>query len=74
MKDLNGESLLTPLIEGGNKNEIQVPLLGGFRGSFPTFLWKNPKHKKGCVYEYTCVDWNFSCYGGTCFNYSIHIL
>jgi hypothetical protein len=42
MKDLNGESPLAPLIEGGgNKNEIQVPLLGGFRGSFPTFLRKN---------------------------------
>jgi 3,4-dihydroxy 2-butanone 4-phosphate synthase/GTP cyclohydrolase II len=27
MKDLNGESPLSPLIEGGNKNEIQVPLI-----------------------------------------------
>ncbi len=26
MKDLFGESPLTPLIEGGNKIEIQVPL------------------------------------------------
>jgi hypothetical protein len=30
MKDLNGESPLAPLIEGGgNKNEIQVPLIKG---------------------------------------------
>jgi hypothetical protein len=27
MKDLNGESPLAPFIEGGNKNEIQVPLI-----------------------------------------------
>jgi hypothetical protein len=47
MKDLNGESPLAPLIEGGNKNEIQVPLiasslktrgiLGGFLFNFINF-------------------------------------
>jgi hypothetical protein len=27
MKDLNGKSPIASLIEGGNKNEIQVPLV-----------------------------------------------
>jgi hypothetical protein len=27
MKDLNGETPLAHLIEGGNKNEIQIPLI-----------------------------------------------
>ncbi len=34
MKDLFGESPLTPLIEGGNKIEIQVPLTKGDLGGF----------------------------------------
>jgi hypothetical protein len=41
MKDLNGESPLAPLIEEGNKNETQVPLIsvslrdeGDIRGIF----------------------------------------
>jgi len=45
MKNLFGESPLSPLIEGGNKIEIRVPLnkgdLGGFFFEEVPFLRKN---------------------------------
>jgi hypothetical protein len=44
MKDLNGESSLTPLIEGGNKNEIQVPIINvslGDEGDVGGFFLRN---------------------------------